>query len=161
MADKYPEWSKLMTKYYPAYSWEALEVETSSGWTKTLYHITGSSTAPSFKATRQPVLLVNGGMTTSWMWLDTLYNIDDTKQEYAGKWEKTLLDAIEDDDVTILPLLKKFREKRWTRLNEFWKAEKIVDLELAEANLEKLVAEAEAKAAEAEAKAAETAEAAT
>ena len=87
MAEKYPDWSKAMTKYYPAYTWEAMEVKTESGWTKTLYHITGSSAAPSFKATRQPVLLVNGGMTTSWAWLETMQNIDSTKKEYAGLWE--------------------------------------------------------------------------
>ena len=43
-------------------------------------------------------------------------------------------------------------------MNEFWKAEKIVDLELAQDNLEKIVEEAKAKAAEEAAKETKTTE---
>ena len=42
------------------YVWEAHEVVTADGYVKTLFHITGLKSTPEFKATKQPVLLVNG-----------------------------------------------------------------------------------------------------
>ena len=69
-APLYPEWYGTLIAEYPDVNWEAHTL-TTGDFTKTLMHLTGKKSDSSFEATKQPVLMVGGGVSNMLSWFNT------------------------------------------------------------------------------------------
>jgi len=125
-----------MEKNYPTYSWEAVEVESTDGttsYTKTLFHITGSTKNVDFKPKLSPVLVVGDFFMNSLLWLPGDKSIDGkSKNTWAATFEAKLLDMLTtENELTGLYLetIKADLPERYERIAKYWKKNNDLDLD--------------------------------
>jgi hypothetical protein len=103
----YPEFHKTLSEQYPGTQWEAHKVQ-SGNFVKTLFRLTGIESEPHFKATKQPVLIVGGGVSN----VLSMFN-NKTAKALKGKskldimleWEDEVVVAHQDGEELIPYLL--------------------------------------------------------
>ena len=115
-AELYPKFHQTLATLYPDVEWEAHKVQ-SGNFNKTLFHLTGLKSEPYFEATKQPVLVVGGGISNV-----LSYFTPKTTKALSGKskldivleWEDTVAAAVGDGDELIPYLLQSLQDRDLT-----------------------------------------------